>query len=232
MIKETDYLIYFDSLLKGEKCKCVETVNRLLLEGIDIKEIYFSLLQRSMYRIGKLWEKDKVSISSEKIATDITNTIIGILYQKVAETPKNGLKIIVTCIDKEFHSLGARMVADIFELNGWRSVFLGPCMPCNDVLNSMKEFSPDVLGISSNFYINLQRLIDLIEKVKSEFPRQEIIVGGQIFSEGGEGILKKYKNVTYIASSKMLEKYIKMKNGKVSPKKNLKNSSGKRKMVR
>jgi MerR family transcriptional regulator, light-induced transcriptional regulator len=232
MIKETDYLIYFDSLLKGEKCKCIETVNRLLGEGVGIKEIYFGLLQRTMYRIGKLWEKEKVSISSEKIATDITITVIGMLYPKVAETSKNGLKIVITCIDKEFHSLGPRMVADIFELNGWNSVFLGPCMPCNDVIESIKEFKPDVLGISSNFYMNLPRLIDLIEKVKAEFPKQEIITGGQIFSDGGSEILKKYKNVTYVSSSKMLEKYIKAANGRAAAKKKLKNNAGKRKLVR
>jgi hypothetical protein len=80
--------------------------------------------------------------------------------------------------------------------------------------------------------MNLSRLIDLIEKVKTEFPEQEIITGGQIFSEGGSEILKKYKNVTYVSSSKMLEKYIKAKNGKAATKKKLKNSAGKRKMVR
>lgn len=212
MIKETDYIIYFDSLLAGDKIKCVETVKRLLGEGAGIKEIYFDLIQRSMYRIGRLWDRQKIGIASERIATDISNTVIGLLYPLISAAPKNGLKIIITCIDKEHHSIGARIVADIFELNGWKTFFLGACMPCCEILKSVYEIKPDVVGISSNFNLNLPRLIRLIEEIKREHPLQEIIIGGQIFSGGGEEIVEKYKSVKYVSSLKMLDKYIKMKN--------------------
>lgn len=208
MIKETEYISYFDSLVKGDKKECINIVTGLAGKSTDLKEIYIGLIQRSMYRIGDLWEKGRVTIAEERIASDISTTIIDLLYPRTASSPKKGMKFLITCIDKEHHSIGARIVSDIFELNGWDSTFIGPCVPCADILGAVKNTKADLIGISSNFYINIRRLIDLIEEIKKEFPAQEIIVGGQIFSNGGEEILKNYKNVKYISSLKMLDKYL------------------------
>lgn len=211
MLKETDYIRYIDSLLKGDKKECIKIVDLLLNKGTKVEEIYFGLLQRSMHRMGQLWQKRQTTIVDEGIAADITYNIISLIYPRIASGPKNGLKIFITCIDKEHHSLGARIVSDIFELNGWKSTFAGPCVPCADILVSIKNSKPDVVGISSSFYLNIKRLINLIEEIKSEIPEQEIIIGGQIFNNGGKEIIKKYENVKYISSMRMLKSYIKEK---------------------
>ena len=75
-------------------------------------------------------------------------------------------------------------------------------------MSIVRSTRANLIGISSNFYINVRRLIELIEDIKKEFPAQEIIVGGQIFSGGGEEILKNYKKVTYASTPQMLEKYL------------------------
>ncbi len=209
MIKETDYIAYFDSLLKGDKKKCIQIVSRISNESSRLEDIYMGLIQRSMYRIGDLWDKGRISIAEERIASDISLNIIDLLYPKAAASKKKGLKVLITCIDKEHHSIGARMVSDLFELNGWDSTFIGPCVPHSDIMTIVRSTRANLIGISSNFYINVRRLIELIEEIKKEFPLQEIIVGGQIFSGGGEEILRNYKKVSYAASPKMLEKYLK-----------------------
>lgn len=219
MLKETDYICYFNSLLNGDKKECIKTADRLLAEGISIKDIYIKLLQRSMYRIGTLCERNKLAIANERIATDITKNIIDLIYPHVILNTCKGPKILITCIDKEHHSIGPRIVSDFFELNGWCSIFLGANVPCCEIIACIEKNKPHVVGISSNFYLNLNRLIKFIEEINSRIPKQEIIIGGQVFSKGGEELIRGYKNVKYIDSMKELEKFIKAKGQKFKVKK-------------
>ncbi|MFH0734553.1 MAG: cobalamin-dependent protein [bacterium] len=209
MIFESQYLHYLSLLLEGDKKGCSQIIKSLLDEGIDVKEIYTNVIKRSMYRIGQLWELDKTTIAKEHCATKITELVINQIYPHILSIPKTGNKVIVTCADKEFHELGARMVSDIFELNGWTSTFLGANTPANELLNSIAEIQPELVAISINFYINFIRLVKEIELINERFPNQKIVVGGQAFSNGGESVLSEYQNVTYISCLYTLEDFIK-----------------------
>jgi len=209
MILEAYYLHYFSALIEGNKDECSKVINNLLHEKVDIKDIYTQIVKRSMYRIGQMWENDKVNIAVEHRATKITEIIINQIYQYIQAIPKHGKKVVVTCADKEFHELGARMVSDIFELNGWDSTFLGANTPSNELLNIIEEVNPEVVAISINFYINIVRLLKEIEMISERFPEIKIIVGGQAFADGKEDVLANYPNVTFISCLYTLEDLIK-----------------------
>jgi len=162
-----------------------------------------------MYRIGQLWENDRTSIAREHQATKITEIIINIIYPYILKVPKIEKKVIVTCTDKEFHELGARMVSDIFELNGWNSIYLGANTPKDELIKIIEEEKPDLVAISLNFYINIVRLMKEIELINEKYPNLPIIVGGQAFGEGKEEILQKFVNVKYISCLNTLEEFIK-----------------------
>ena len=57
MISEANFLDYTNSLLLGDKEKCVSIVEKLIFEKVDIKDIYVDLFQRSLYHIGKCGNK-------------------------------------------------------------------------------------------------------------------------------------------------------------------------------
>jgi len=209
LLLESHYLHYMSALLEGDKEGCLRIVHTLLDEGVEVKEIYTGLVKRSMYRIGQLWENDKASIAKEHVATKITELIINVMYPHILVVPKNGKKVIVTCSDKEFHELGARMVSDIFEMNGWESTFLGANTPSENLIEVIEEKKPDIVAISINFYINIVRLIKEIELISEKYPGLQIVIGGQAFSEGKEDVLAKYSNVKYISCIYTLEEYLK-----------------------
>ncbi|MDP3444121.1 MAG: B12-binding domain-containing protein, partial [Ignavibacteria bacterium] len=69
MISEVIYLHYLNALLEGNKKECMQIVVNLIDHKISLKEIYVQLFQRSMYRIGTMWEKERCGIADEHIAT-------------------------------------------------------------------------------------------------------------------------------------------------------------------
>ncbi len=207
MISEAVYLHYLNSLLEGDKKQCIQIINGIMKDEACIKDIYINLFQRSMYRIGQMWEREKCSIGEEHIASKITESLIE--YVSLHYSKKEiGKTAIITGIDKEFHELGARMVAGYLEAIGWRVYFVGANIPNSEIIAMIKEKEPDLIGISSSFYINIVRLAKLINEIKDEFPHQQIIVGGQALADGRDEGLSRFKNVSYINSLDSLEKYL------------------------
>ena len=208
MIPEAVYLHYLNALLDGDKKQCVQIVLNLIDQKISIKEIYMELFQRSMYRIGQMWEREKCSVAGEHVATKITEALIELVSTSSFGDDDNGKFALITCVDKEYHELGARMVAGFLEAYGWRTIFIGSNTPQSDIINFVREKKPDLVGISNSFYINVIRLFKLIQAIKEEFPEQEIIVGGQALAEGRAGQLSQYNNVHYVTCLNGLEKYL------------------------
>ena len=60
---------------------------------------------------------------------------------------------MISCIDKEFHEIGARMAADVFELNGWNTYFLGASMPTREIVKFIEVKKPDVVGFVIQFLL-------------------------------------------------------------------------------
>ena len=78
------------------------------------------------------------------------------------------------------------------------------------IVNIIKEKKPDLVGISNSFYINILRLVKLIELIKSELPEQEIIVGGQALANDTNDVLSKFEKVTYLSGIDKLDEFIKL----------------------
>ncbi|HEX2963015.1 MAG: B12-binding domain-containing protein [Bacteroidota bacterium] len=209
MISEVIFLEYLSCLLEGDKPKCSAIVAHLIENKVDPKELYERLFQRSLERVGKLWENNKICGATEHMATTITECLMSYTYPVVSAPEKIGKKVIVACVPKEFHQVGAKMVADVFELQGWEAYCLGANTKETELFKLINEKQPDLLALSMSLYLNVVRLTDMIESVKKEFPQLEIIVGGQAFKENSPDFLEQYYNVKYIPNLKELEKFIK-----------------------
>ncbi|MFZ6032219.1 MAG: cobalamin B12-binding domain-containing protein [Melioribacter sp.] len=208
MITEGIYFHYLNSLLEGDKAACKSIVEELLADGESIKEIYLGLFQRSMYRIGQMWERERCSIADEHIATKITEALVDWSIEASKCKNKKDKSVVIACIDKEYHELGAKMVAGYFEINGWNSTFLGSSTPLGEIIRLIGKKQPDVVGISINFYMNIPRLTKLVSMIKSDFPEQEIIVGGQALAGKDINNLTGYSDIKYIACLNQLDEYL------------------------
>lgn len=211
MISEVYFLDYTNALLKGEGEKCNQVVEDLLAQKVDIKDIYVDLFQRSMYHIGKMWEQGQLSIADEHVGTEITKRLMNKYASKIVSDKKVNKTALISCIDKEFHEIGPRMAADVFELNGWNTYFLGANTPTREIVKFIEIKKPDLVGLSFNFYLNIMRLLEVIDHIKKNFPSQEIIVGGQGLTREKENLLSKYPEIKQFSTVKELDDYLKSK---------------------
>lgn len=202
------YEAYFSNLLVGNRRECLKIVNQLQDSGSNVYDIYVQLFQAALYDIGTLWEQNKISVAVEHLATSITEMLMLSLYPAIFAAEHCGKKALIACVADEFHQLGAKMVADIFELNGWDGYFLGANTPLKDLTGMIQDKKPDVLGLSLSIYFNFNKLITALETIRREFPEQTIMVGGQAFQWGGIDVIQSYDNVHYVADLYALKGFI------------------------
>ena len=87
----------------------------------------------------------------------------------------------MACVENEQHQVGIKMVADVFEMNGWESFFLGSGIPNAEFVRYIHEIKPDLIAISLSVYFNFNNLMKMLEILNGEFPDLPILVGGQAF---------------------------------------------------
>jgi methanogenic corrinoid protein MtbC1 len=208
VITEAVYNEYLSYLLSGNRAECRNVVGELLATNIDIRDLYLRLFQRSLYRVGELWESDRISVATEHVATSITESLLTLGYPELFAGQRIGNKAVISCGLNEFHQVGGKIVADILELNGWDSYFLGANTPVQDLIKYIDEKQPDLLGMSLSVYSNMPALMETVTEVYASFPRLDMILGGQAFRWNGADAVKNHPNVTLVPSISELEDLI------------------------
>jgi methanogenic corrinoid protein MtbC1 len=148
-----------------------------------------------------------MSIPEEHLATQIIESLISRFSPVGGSDPSR--KVVITCIDKEFHEIGAKMVSNVFEMEGWKTYYLGASVPTKEIIKYVKQIDPEIIALSWSLYLNLGRFLEVVDHLTRFFPTKKILVGGQALAENSDKILKKYKNVEYIESIHSLENYLK-----------------------
>lgn len=203
------YEQYLSSLLKGRRSACTGIVQQLLEQEIELKTLYMDLFQKSLYEVGELWERNKISVAKEHLATAITEGLFNLVYAEFFDKrDSTGKKVVISCAANEFHQVGGKIVADVFEMHGWESHFLGANTPVEELVGYIQDSDPDLLGMSLSVYFNLPSLQKGLEAVRADFRHLDVFVGGQAFRWGGLEVLKAYPGAQYLQSLDALEAQI------------------------
>ncbi|TVR51994.1 MAG: cobalamin-binding protein [Spirochaetaceae bacterium] len=208
MIDESVYREYFDALVVGDRAACHGIVQNLLEQDTEIRAVYVELFQRAMYEVGALWEENKISVATEHLATAITESLMTLVYPKIFSAEHIGRSAIVSAVSNEYHQIGAKMVADIFELNGWNGYFLGANTPTPDLVRAIVDRRPDVLALSLSISSNLPSLLEIIEQVRSFDDELPILVGGQAFRWIEADVILDFPRVEHLETLERLELFI------------------------
>jgi len=199
---------FLENLLSGNRTKCSVIAHQYLEQNPSIKDLYETVFKVALYEVGRLWETNQVTVATEHMATAVTEGILNELFGQIVPQKKYSKKVVVACVENEKHQVGIKMVADVFEMKGWESFFLGTGIPTSELVKFIRETQPDILAISLSVYYNFANLLKMLAQLRNEFPVLQIIIGGQAFSRASEEALSRLGNVVLLSDLYLLEKYI------------------------
>lgn len=179
---------FLDRLLEGNRRDAIRLIDQAVEDGLPMKALYLDVFQCSQRELGRLWQLNQITVAQEHFCTAATLTTMNQFYRVILEAPRNGRRIVCCCAAGDLHEMGLRIVADLFELEGWDSDYIGANTPGRDLLDTIERAPPDVIAISATMTYHVDKVRDLVRGVRerpalSSIP---ILVGGRPFliSEG------------------------------------------------
>jgi methanogenic corrinoid protein MtbC1 len=173
---------YLAALLRGERHSASQLILNAVEDGTSVKDIYLHVFQPSQREIGRLWQMNQVSVAQEHYCTAAAQLIMSQLYPFIFSTHKIGRRLTATCVGRELHEIGVRMVADFFEMEGWDTYYLGANAPTKTILEVIKERQADILAISATITFHMPAVRELIDGVRASGAGVKILVGGYPFN--------------------------------------------------
>jgi len=174
---------YLAALLQGDRRSASHMILQAVDEGVSIHDIYTQVFQPSQREIGRLWQTNQISVAQEHFCTAATQLVMSQLYPYIFSSERIGRRMIVACVGEELHEIGARMVADFFEMEGWDTYFLGANTPSDSILRVVDERNPEILALSATMTFHVSKVAELIEQIRhSNLSKTRILVGGYPFN--------------------------------------------------
>jgi methanogenic corrinoid protein MtbC1 len=175
---------YLEFLLKGNRYDALELILSETRQGMTVRDVYIQVFQPVLHEIGRLWQINRITVAQEHFCTAATQMVMSQLYPLLFTGERKLKKMAATCVPGELHEMGARMVTDFFEMEGWDTYYLGANMPVEGVVRFIGEIQPKVLAVSATMTFHLSSAEEMIRRVRqssSTPPDLKILVGGYPF---------------------------------------------------
>jgi methanogenic corrinoid protein MtbC1 len=176
-------LQYLEAVLGARREDAEKVILTAVDTGLAVGEVYEHVLQSAQIELGNMWHAGEITVAEEHSASAITQAIMSILRSRFPEREKNGKLVVAAAVGGELHEIGARMVADFFEMDGWDVIYLGANMPSTDIVSVTRDRRADLLAVSASTLLHVSAVAELIERVRRDegCAKTRVLVGGLLF---------------------------------------------------
>lgn len=173
---------YLEALLGGDRLTASRMILQAVEQGTPIQEIYLHVFQRTQHEIGRLWQMNQISVAQEHYCTAATQLVMSQLYPQIFTAERKGRSLVATCVGGELHEIGARMVADFLEMDGWDTYFLGANTPTPSILSMLADRRARLLAVSATMTFHVDAVRTLVAATRKSGLNVRIMVGGYPFN--------------------------------------------------
>lgn len=175
--------LYLAAAVRGRRSDALTVVRAALGAGVPLTEVYVDVVQRALHDVGRRWQRNELTVAEEHLATATTQLVLSVLHETAIDTaPSRRGTAVVTGVAGERHVVGATIVADVLEADGWDVCFLSTDVPAADVVATVEHHRADLVAISVTMRGCVPEAEDLVARLRrlgTSAPR--IIVGGAPF---------------------------------------------------
>jgi methanogenic corrinoid protein MtbC1 len=168
---------YLRAQLAGDRREALRLVVEEGLREHSVVALQSQVIREAQHEIGRLWQMNLVSIAQEHMATAISHLTLAALFERAPLKKPVEKKVLLACIEGEYHDLPARLVSDLLELEGYEVRFLGANVPHADLCDMIRDEKPDLIGLSVTMSFNLASLREAVSRIRV-VSASPIIVGG------------------------------------------------------
>jgi 5-methyltetrahydrofolate--homocysteine methyltransferase len=164
--------------------EAIALVKEKIAQGVDPDRILDDA-RSAMEVVGKRFEACEYFIPDLMMAGEILRQVSEIVKPLMAkETGGKKLgKVIMGTVAGDIHDIGKNMVTFMLDVSGFNVLDLGIDIPANVFVEKIKEFQPQVVGLSGFLTLafdSMKKTVEAIERAGLRDKVKIIIGGGQV----------------------------------------------------
>ncbi|MBZ4688055.1 MAG: methionine synthase [Clostridiales bacterium] len=199
-----------NALIDGNASKVKSLVEVALQMGLTPKEIIHSAMLTGMENIGEKFRQNRLYIPDVMMAARAMQAGLYVL-EPIMKSSSQKLKprIVIGTVAGDLHDIGKRLVILTLRGAGMEVIDLGIDVSPNAFVEAVKEYMPDVLGMSALLTMTMPMLEETIQALESNNLRKnvKVIIGGSpvtldyAYKIGADGYAKDaYETIDLIKS--------------------------------
>jgi MerR family transcriptional regulator, light-induced transcriptional regulator len=154
-----------------------------------LTEFYDRLLKPVMYRIGDLWEQQKLDVATEHASTNTAISLIKVINERITARIKmreisSQKKAVICTPDGELHGLACNMIESLLLSKGFKVYNISTSIPTEYIIDFMRDLQPDIIFISITLAENIKPAERLIYRIHQRYNnRLPVVVGGSALNK-------------------------------------------------
>lgn len=172
-----------EATINGDSDEVVKLAKRVIEAGIDPLEAVEKALVAGVLELGDRWINGEAFISDIIAAADAMKMGLSILKGEIAK--RGGSisyrgRIVIGTVEGDIHDIGKSIVASLWEASGFEVIDLGIDVPPSKFVEAIKQYNPDIVGMSALMTTTMLKQRETIEAIKQAGLRDrvKIVVGG------------------------------------------------------
>ncbi|MEM0006180.1 MAG: corrinoid protein [Ignisphaera sp.] len=172
-----------EATINGDSDEVVKLAKKIIEAGIDPLEAVEKALVAGVLELGDRWINGEAFISDIIAAADAMKLGLSILKGEIAK--RGGSisyrgRIVIGTVEGDIHDIGKSIVASLWEASGFEVIDLGIDVPPSKFVEAIKQYSPDIVGMSALMTTTMLKQRETIEAIKQAGLRDrvKIVVGG------------------------------------------------------
>ncbi|MGH4140895.1 cobalamin-dependent protein [Clostridium sp.] len=200
---------FLKELMEDNNNAATELIIELAKGGIQVKDIYRVIFEKSLLMVGSLWENGQVSIAKEHFFSHTIETIMNQLNSFIQKKSSNNRNVLMALPASELHEIPLRMAKDLLDMEGWKTYYLGNNTPIYSIVETLESCSCQLLVMSATMQYNVATIEAIIKLIKSKtkLKNVKVIVGGNAFDKspnlwheiGADGFAKNLQELVLLA---------------------------------
>ncbi|MFV2116451.1 B12-binding domain-containing protein [Micromonospora sp. LOL_025] len=173
---------YLDCLQEADEYAAIEVATGLLEAGVPAERVLLDLVAPAQAEVGERWARNEWSVAQEHAATHISERVVAAVAAYANPRPTRG-RVVVACMDGEWHALPPRLVAEVLRLRGWQVTFLGASVPAPHLVSYLHRHDAHAVALACALPMRLPHAHRMIEACRRvDVP---VVVGGRGFGADG-----------------------------------------------
>lgn len=176
-------LTYLLSALEGDGRRAMQGILDVVAAGKSVRDVMINVLMPVQSELGQMWHGGELGISQEHYVTAITERLMAVLAHHSEPAPATGRALLVAAVAGDTHAVGVQALSYLFELSGWRAVYLGADVPDTDIAAAAEYYDVDLILLSATMATNLGAMESAIAAIRESGDRHwPVIVGGLAYA--------------------------------------------------